>query len=179
MTPRERHQRNLRRLSLAGGVLSAAAFREIRGLHEESVEELANLVTPRLQPVADRAAAQQAAYLAYRTGQSVPATSATVSADWRSPFTAAWKALGDGDDLDTALVAGESVSDALGRGVVVSAARLAAAALSQSEIVGYRRVLNGDTCDWCVTLTSLTFSSAEAADFGHDRCDCGVEPITR
>lgn len=180
MTVRDRHLRNMRRLSLAGGVLSAQVWRQIRRLNEASVDELTELASAALQPVADRAAAQSAAFLAYRTGQPIPTpTPAALAVDWRSPFTVAWKALGDGKGIDEALTAGESVTDALGRSAVTSAARRAGDNLDQSNIVGWRRVLFGDTCDWCVELTSYTFPTAAAADFGHVRCDCGVDPIMR
>lgn len=49
-------------------------------------------------------------------------------------------------------------------------------------ITGWRRVPIGVTCNWCMTVSTQRYRTAESASFGHghkgvDYCDCQVVPI--
>lgn len=98
--------------------------------------------------------------------------------DLREPFIGLAVALRDGETLEAALDAGRSRAQGLADTAVSHASRSANTALDgHRRIVGWRRVLSGPSCDWCITVSGQRYRSAESAAFGHARCNCSVAPI--
>lgn len=99
--------------------------------------------------------------------------------DMREPFISTWQALASGRTLTDAIAAGKSRVEAVVIGYAVSSARQTGdifVAKTNIENAGWERVPDGNACDWCLSLTDITYASAAAADFGHDRCGCTPVP---
>ena len=94
-----------------------------------------------------------------------------------APFLAHWKALKDGSMWADALAVGSARAEAVGTDLVTGASRELAAMANPTGIVGWRRVLTGNSCDWCGPIARQRYKSAESATFGHDHCDCIIAPI--
>lgn len=101
-----------------------------------------------------------------------------VIADTEMPFLRMWRGLNDGQRWEDAR---QTVAEAIGEvsnDVVHSTARRASDEAATEQVVGWRRVLVGASCEWCALVSTQRYRSAESADFGHTRCDCQVVPIT-
>ena len=96
------------------------------------------------------------------------------------PFLAFWHALAEGRPREEALAAGRSQAEAVGSDFVQQTARRTgdAAARASGRRVRFERRPESGACDWCQDAARETYRSAEAADFGHDRCYCDVVPTT-
>lgn len=109
---------------------------------------------------------------------SVTAADVDVEARVRDPFFAMRHAVAEGRPISEAIAAGRSVADAVAHNFVTSASRRAAdhAAAVADISTRWERVPGNDACDFCTTVAGQTYTSAESADFGHDRCNCVVVP---
>lgn len=72
-----------------------------------------------------------------------------------------------------AVKAGGRVARNIGHDTAFRSARLS---LGQMPGTGWQRRVTGKSCDWCLSFARVTFPTAAAASFGHDRCDCVVVP---
>lgn len=98
--------------------------------------------------------------------------------DLREPFLALARALNSGAALEQAVEAGRLRAVGVGESGVQYASRAAnLAAEGDERIVGWTRTLGAGSCEWCVTVSTQRYRSAESAAFGHLRCNCGVDPI--
>lgn len=166
-------------IAAAGGAVMVRAWDRLDRFDEADIERFRDLALPATHPLTLRAGALSAAYLSTLTGTPVVAATATVEPDFRGPFTRMWGAIGRGETVEDAILAGAARADAAGRNAVVSTARRVGDLVESDQITGWRRVLDGDACTWCASVAGQTYSSAESADFGHDRCGCGVTPVLR
>lgn len=101
-------------------------------------------------------------------------------ADLRAPFISVWQALASGNNYDDALAAGRSRIEAVVSDFAVSSARQTGDVFVEKaglRIAGWERIPDGGACDWCQEVAADTYSSADAADFGHDRCNCTASPL--
>lgn len=97
----------------------------------------------------------------------------------RGPFLAVWHALKEGRPYDEAVAAGEAFSQAVGFDYVQHVARRTGDHVAEQSGVEirWRRAPTSSSCAWCQNLAAgNTWPTAEAADFGHERCDCDVVP---
>jgi len=97
----------------------------------------------------------------------------------RAPFTATWHALAQGRPYEEARIVGRSVAQATGDDLVTSTARRSGdqyTAATGQQITWTREPSQG-ACDWCMERAGGEYSTAEAADYGHERCSCLVVPI--
>lgn len=105
----------------------------------------------------------------------------TVVADTRQPFIDVWTALKRGVDLVAAIEIGHNTIDAMTRDMVTSSSRQTGDLVVQSaglRVIGWERIPEADACPWCLEVADgAIFTSAESADFGHDRCGCSAQPI--
>ena len=100
----------------------------------------------------------------------------------REPFIAYWNALDGGNPWDAAVQSGTARAEATGRNLATSASRQAGDVTlrkANQRPEGWSRNTDGKACEWCRGLTAYVFPTAEAADFGHDRCGCSVAPVIR
>jgi hypothetical protein len=166
-------------IAAAGGAVMVRAWDQLDSFDEANIARFRELALPATLALTNRAGALSAAYLAALLREPVVAATRPVEPDFRGPFTRLWGAIGRGESFDDALMAGSSRAEASGRNAVVSTARRVGDQLESDQIVGWRRVLDADPCEWCVSVSGQTYKSAESADFGHDRCGCGVTPKLR
>lgn len=98
--------------------------------------------------------------------------------DTRGPFRATWHALAVGRPFDEARLVGRSTAQAVGFDFVQSSARRTGdvVAHKSGQRVRWSRVPGGNACDWCQLVAGQSYSSAESADFGHERDGCMVVP---
>jgi hypothetical protein len=74
-----------------------------------------------------------------------------------------------------AVKAGGRVARNIGHDTAFRSARLS---LGQLPGTDWQRRVTGKSCDWCLSFARVTFPTAAAASFGHDRCDCLVVPVS-
>jgi hypothetical protein len=173
------------RISLIGdraGTLTAQHWRD--GGHDEvNIEAFTRKVAPVLAAAKMGAVATAAAYyalLAKIRPAGVPVDAVKVDVLYREPFIAYWQALKNGHSLDEAVQSGLARADAFARNFVVSASRRTGDVLyrrSGLTVAYWNRDTDADACPWCVEVADQTYSSAETADFGHDRCGCTPAPV--
>lgn len=166
-------------LADAAGAAMAAAWDDLGGYDEPDITRLAATARPVALEYAAAAAAISSAYLSLLLDVPPPGVTRPVEPDWRGPFTHHWGALANGETWDAALEAGRSRADAAGRQSVISTGRRVGDQLSTDRVAGWRRVLSADPCPWCISVAGQDYATAASADFGHDRCHCGVTPILR
>ncbi len=104
-----------------------------------------------------------------------PALLQKAAIDISQPFIALATALRDGHPFDDAVTAGADRAQTVGESGVTWAARAANTAADQ-HVSGWERVPDGGACDWCQLVAEQTYSTADSASFGHDRCACDVIP---
>lgn len=164
-------------LADAGGLAVARAWDDLDSYDEDDIEQLQQAAAPAVAVYAEQAAAVTAAYLALALDQAPIAATAIVEPDWRGPFTWYWRALGNDEPFEQALESGRSRATASGHKAVVSTARRTGDQVD--GVTRWRRVLGGDSCQWCITVAGQLYKTAASADFGHDHCNCGVTPVLR
>jgi hypothetical protein len=162
-------------LAVAGGDAIAAAWDELGSWDDADIARLEGAALPAWEVFAQEAAAVSAGYLAVALNQTPVAATNLVVPDWRGPFTWYWRALGNDAGQGAALQAGRDRAIAAGHKAVTSTARRVGDQVD--GVVGWRRTLGGDSCQWCITVAGQRYRTAESADFGHDHCNCGVTPI--
>jgi len=164
-------------LSMAGGAVVADAWGRLPQRADNGAVLLRELALPTLTTLLLKATALTAGYMGIVLEEAVAPISQTVEPDWDLPFIDYQAALDRGEEQVAAIQAGASSSSAIGRQSVVSTARQAGDAVQSSRIIAWRRVPDGDACDWCLMVAGDRYKSATSADFGHLRCECGVSPV--
>lgn len=178
-----RFQQSLRRISNASTPALTRAWNGLQAYNEDDIATFASESAPTLNAAKFAAVRQAAGYYALTSGVrtvGVQATSIAVEPDTRAPFIATWLALKNGAPIEVAVENGASRLDALVDNLVVSSARQTGdevVAKSGLRIVGWERVPDDGACPWCEEVAPGFYTSAESADFGHDRCGCSAEPI--
>lgn len=110
---------------------------------------------------------------------AIRAAEITLEPNFREPFIAYWQALGNGHPLDEAIASGAARAEAIARNLTVSSSRRTGDVVLRRHGLragDWTRTTDGNACDWCELVADQTYSSAEAADFGHDRCNCSAVP---
>ena len=97
---------------------------------------------------------------------------------WREPSIAFWRSINSGNPYADAIESGAARAQAVARDLIVSAGRRTGDHIARENDYStrWRRELDGNACAWCQGLTDHTWSTAEEADFGHDRCGCTPVP---
>jgi hypothetical protein len=97
-------------------------------------------------------------------------------------FIVARKALADGYEIAEAARMGGSAAEAAVRDLVISTSRTSGDVVAEStgiSVTGWERKAEAGACEWCQGLDGVVFVTAADGDFGHDRCNCTLEPVTR
>ena len=93
------------------------------------------------------------------------------------PFQAVWWRLSNGLAYKAAVVVGRERLIAIAKtDLQLSRTHSARHSLSKAKVRGYRRVLNGDTCELCVQASKRIYSTGDLMPI-HPGCNCSVEPI--
>ena len=173
-------QGQLERIYTRAGSLTAARWDALGAWNELDVDRFRLATEPVLQAAKTATINASAGYYSLVT-DSPPVTvnpaTVTVPTDLRAPFTSYWHGLAEGRPWDEAIAAGRSRATSTAVDYVSSTSRRTAGFVSADGIVGWRRVLTGNSCRWCATVSTQRYRTAESADFGHDHCDCIVAPI--
>lgn len=151
---------------------------------EADVDAFIARATLTIEGAQRQSAALTAGYLGLLLGTTVTTIDAgrfLERLDLREPFLAYWGALGKGTDWVEAITAGRSRAEGLALDGSMLAARGTAAEIDTTEdrITGWERVPGGLCCEWCATVATQRYHTAEAASLGdeHERCNCAVIPI--
>lgn len=111
----------------------------------------------------------------------IPLRAIAATADpevWRQPFLATWHALSEGHSYAAALLAGQGRAGTTARDEVTRTQRdTFTASDADDRIVGWRRVPSGKVCNWCATVATQRYHTADSAAFGHNNCSCTPIPI--
>lgn len=104
----------------------------------------------------------------------VPATEV-----YRRPFVDVWGGLKDGKQWQEAVALGLERATSAAAMDMQLAMRTAARDIGESDsaIRGYMRVPDAGACDFCQLVAEQTYSTGDLLPV-HNRCGCGVEPIT-
>lgn len=173
-----RYMALLERWSLLGERLLLSAWRDVPGYGAANVADFERLGAS-IVPLLNRSASLTTAHVSAVLEVPVTATPQIVQPKWGDPFHVMWAGFAGGDDFAAAFGKAESVAGSIGRDAVISTARRAGDSVESDDIIGWRRVLDSDPCDWCVMVSQKVYLSATTADFGHERCACGVDVVTR
>lgn len=154
------------------------AWQSLPDYEEARVREFARRVQP--VTVGSKAAAVAlgvAFYTTLATARPIPVSPRQIPLDYdpRAAFVAYWNALGNGRPWVEAVQAGENRAASTADGLIVSSSRLTGDhVLPKSQ---WTRAAAGNACDFCQEAANGTYNSAEAADFGHERCSCTAIPL--
>jgi hypothetical protein len=98
---------------------------------------------------------------------------------YRRPFVQLWSALQEGKSFEMGLRAAASRIDGTAQADVQLASRATFNAVQEADdgIYGYERVADGGACAFCQEIDGAYVKSADASPL-HDRCGCGLEPLT-
>lgn len=176
-----RFQRRLAALAATAAPTVIDSFERF-GPNFDAVEPFATEVAPILMAAKSTAVRYSTAFygivLGVRPDPIDPTTVATAPA-YRDPFIAYWRAINSDRPTIDAWAAGAARAEAITVDHIVSSSRrtgdLVAAATDTRPM--WRRLPDGNACDWCRGLAAELWDSAAAADFGHDRCGCTPIPV--
>lgn len=111
-------------------------------------------------------------YLAQLTGQSPAGIDLREFAPaWDAPFLRTWHNLKSGQTFDEARQGGASQAEALGSDIVRQGGedRMAKPGVT---VIGWRRVVHPDACEWCQVVGTQTYRTEESASKSHHDCRC-------
>lgn len=149
---------------------------------ETDVDLFVRRTAPTLIGAKAAVVATSAAFFALATGTrpvAVRPDAVPVEARIRHPFLSAWHALAEDRPFDEAIQAGRSQASAVGFDFVQSTSRRTGDVVADRAgrtRVRWQRVPGPKACAWCELVAGQLYTSAESADFGHDRCDCVAVP---
>lgn len=173
----ERFQGRLATLRDRTGQRSRDAWDRLGSWDRADIDRFARSTDPLFRAARRASVNASAGYYELLTDATVAVGDVALLPQVDAPFLAHWKALKDGSMWADALAVGSARAEALGTDLVTGASREVAALSSPAGIVGWRRVLTGNSCDWCGPIARQRYKSAESATFGHDHCDCIIAPI--
>lgn len=176
-----RYQASLGVLADTAAAVAIVGFADLDAYDEEDIPTFAAAISAPLAGLKARAVALATGFYSLTATTRPPAVrpdAVPVEMATRDPFIAYWRALSEGNQWTDAVTSGVARAGAEGERLVVSSARQTGDAMpAAARITGWRRVLSGNACTWCQYVSTQRYSTAESADFGHERCDCTVAPI--
>lgn len=158
------------------------AFDSLDDYDEASIAALTAKVTSNLTAVKATAVRSALGYYTVLAGVRPPTIApgeVPTTANIRAPFISVWQALASGHSFEDARLAGRARIEAVAMDFAVSSARQTGdlfVAKAGLRVSGWDRIPEAGACDWCEQVAADTYPSAEAADFGHDRCQCTAAP---
>lgn len=135
---------------------------------------------PIVAGTAEAALAETEAYATATVGPTStpsPLIVADATARLYDPFDLIGHMILQGASELAAINSGRTAARALARDTVWRTARQGIAEMV-TGVTGWVRRLDGDACDWCVSLSGVEWPSASAATFGHDNCGCLPVPAS-
>lgn len=181
-------QRRLREIVAAA---VASTWTGLGSYDERDVARWLELVLPVVLAGQRQAAALTDAYLASAldrrplgispqlvTGPAVRAGAAPADV-YRRPFVTVWTALADQTPWEQAVRDGLERATSTAEMDVQLAMRAASHQVQQADerLFGFRRAVNAGACKFCQLVDGAYVKSADAMPL-HNRCGCGLEPLT-
>lgn len=172
-----RFRQTLARINAQSTPALVSLWNNLPGYDEANVAEFERRAAKTLTPTKTATVAHAVAFYALTAGvrpPSIIAQHVPVEPDTRGPFIQTWSALKHGDTYEGAVLAGAARAEALVTNFISSTSRQTGAEVFRAFDVRpeWIRDPEPDACDWCLEAAQSTYSSAEATDFGHDRCSC-------
>lgn len=176
-----RYQRQIGVYRDRTAALLIAAWDDQPGIDRSDIPTFTTATAPALAGGKAAAVSLSAAFFALVLGirpVGVNPADVMLEPDTEGPFRAAWHALAMGRSYAEAVQVGRSTAQAVGFDFVQSAARRTGDVVAErsDKHVRWARVPGGNACEWCLLVAGQSYTSAEAADFGHERDDCDVVP---
>lgn len=161
--------------------LLIATWDRLDDYSDEGFDQFVEQTRPAIHGAKVAAVAGSAAFFALALGirpVGVRADDVPVEPRIRDPFLATWHALNMGRPPAEAILVGRSQTEATAYDFVQHTARRTGDVVAEAagRDVRWRRVPDGNACDWCHTVSGQLYRTAESADFGHDRDGCVVVP---
>lgn len=82
-----------------------------------------------------------------------------------------------GWDYSEVVAAGRDAAEAMAHDAVFRTARETVAGVAGPDFQEWGRAIGPKACTWCISMSTHVWDTAEAATFGHDRCDCVAVPV--
>lgn len=177
-----RFRAHLTNIAAAGAPKLVAAWHSLDRHDREQIAEFQRLAHPIVTTAKTATVAVASGYYSLIAGVPPPSIGpdhVDIEPDLEGPFFQSWKTLSLTGDVQAALLAGANRAAATIENLVASTARLTADPVYERRgvlVQAWYREPEADACDWCVEMATNPYSSADAADFGHDRCACTVSP---
>lgn len=185
-----RYQQALAQLRDRAAVLVAAQWDRLGHYDQEDVAPFVDAAVPIVTAAQSRAIAFTDGYTARLLGRPPLglATADLIGAAVRNgadpatvygrSFITVWTALKNGDTWQAAVAAGRARIDSTARMDVALSTRAAARQIGQDDdrIVGYQRVPDGDSCEFCDIVSGQRYTTDDLMPL-HNNCGCTVEPI--
>lgn len=174
-----RYQRQLAALAARAETALTNIWDGLGSWDDPDVDRFIEQATPTVAGAQRSSTALTVGYLALLLGAALAVQKTLELPDLRDPFIGYWTALSRGEPWEQAITTGRTRAGTLGLDGVQTAARTTSDEIDQREdrIVGWERVLSGLSCEFCATVATQRYRTAESASFGHQRCDCTVVPI--
>lgn len=181
-----------RRLRVATATAAVGAWHGLGSWDEEDVPRFLAFVVPMILASQQTSVALTEAFLASFLGRQPlgvdpakligPAVRSGAAPEevYARPFVTLWSALKEGKPFEDGLNAAAARIDGTTQADVQLASRATFQAVQDTDdaIFGYQRVADGGACDFCQAIDGAYVKSADASPI-HDRCGCGLEPLTR
>lgn len=169
-------QIKLNRVAARAGTVSKRSFLGLSGWDRSNIAEFIEAVTPALNAAGGASLMLSMGFYKLLADESAAGISSLVTApNYEAPFTAYWSSLKDNDWSD-AIGSGADRAMSIGSDYVTQVSREVATVASPNA-TGFRRVPRREACQWCLTVATQRYHTAESANFGHDYCGCLVVPI--
>lgn len=178
-------QERIAAVGARAAAVTSAAFTALGSYDEADIPRYAARTRPALTAAHASGVRLGTAYYSTLVQIRPPAvrlTDVPLTADPRVPFIAYWNALKAHEPWESAVQSGAARAEAEARNLTTSASRRAgdvSMRRANQRVEGWARNTDASACPWCRGLTQFVFDTAEAADFGHDRCGCSVTPVIR
>lgn len=91
------------------------------------------------------------------------------------PFDRIGSMIANGRSVADAVASGRTMAGSLGTDTVYRTSRQAIA--ESVKATEWQRRVSAGSCDWCMKLSRVVWPTAEAAAFGHTKCDCVPLPV--
>lgn len=193
--PAERYRDELIRIRSIVAARTERAWRDLGSWDKADVPRFLAVVLPLVAAGQRRTVALTDAYLARVTGRRTVGldagrlTGAAVRAGadpatvYERPFVQVWSALSNGTPFDDAVNAAGARASGTAQTDISLTMRASAQEFNDTLPAAekpYRwlRVPSGDSCGLCVTASTQLYKSPDLLPI-HDRCDCGVEPVSK
>lgn len=177
------YQRQINALADLTAAVTRQLWMELPGTVEALIKRWIDEAKPFVEGGRAEAVDLTTAYLAELTGETPKTFDPAVFIEpaYEAPFLRTWKHLSDGQPWDQARAGATSQAESMAVDAVQSGG-IERMTHSGLKIVGYRRVVTPDACDWCRLVSTQRYHTAHTASFGHGRgkhnnCHCTVVAI--